>query len=204
MQHAREEWTHHTGGPVYRLRGQVFGIVGLGRIGSATALRAKALGLEVVFYDPYKPDGYDKALGIGRVRTLEELLARSNILSLHCPLTDETEGMLDATAISRLPPGALLVNTARGGVVDSMAVYHALDQRRLAGAALDVLEIEPPSDDHPLIAAWRNPDHPAYHNLILTPHSAFYSEEGAKEMRVKAAFAIRRALTGEPYRNLVN
>jgi D-3-phosphoglycerate dehydrogenase/C-terminal binding protein len=116
------EWTHVPTKPLYRLRGRTFGIVGLGRIGTATALRAKALGMKVLFYDPYKQDGYDKSLGASRVEALDDLLRQSHALSLHCPLTDETRNMIDAAAIAKLPHGAYLINTSRGKVVDTAAV----------------------------------------------------------------------------------
>lgn len=198
------KWTHAPAAPLYRLRGRVLGIVGLGRIGTATALRARALGMDVVFYDPYKPDGYDKALGLRRADSLPALLEQSFVLSLHCPLTPETRGMIDAAAIAALPRGAYLINTARGAIVEAAAVPPALASGQLAGAALDVLDCEPPQPDDPLLAAWRDPAHPAHHRLILTPHSAFYSEESLLELRRKAAEACRRALLGLPLRNVVN
>ncbi|MHB1033609.1 MAG: C-terminal binding protein [Pirellulales bacterium] len=197
-------WSHLQAAPIVRLRGRTFGVVGLGRIGTAAALRAKALGMEVLFYDPYKPDGYDKALGIRRAATLEELLSRSLVVSLHCPLTDETFHAIDAAAVARMPRGSYLVNTARGGIVDVVALPEALESGHLAGAGIDVLEREPPADDDPLIAAWRDPTHAAHHRLIINPHAAFYSEEGLMEIRVRSAEACRRALAGLPLGNVVN
>jgi D-3-phosphoglycerate dehydrogenase/C-terminal binding protein len=197
-------WVYSQVVPLARLRGRGLGIVGLGRIGTAMAVRGKSLGMDVAFYDPYKPDGYDKALAIRRVETLQELLARSLVVSLHCPLTPETYHLIDAAAIAAMPRGSYLVNTARGGVVDCRAVPDALASGQLAGAAIDVLEQEPPSADDPLLVAWRNPQHPAHHRLILNPHIAFYCEEGTIEMRRKGAEACRRALLGLPLRNIVN
>ncbi len=198
-------WAYLQVVPLARLRGSVFGVIGLGRIGTAAALRAKALGMDVIFYDPYKPDGYDKALGIRRVETLEELLARSLVVSVHCPLSDETRHMIDAKAIAQMPRGSYLVNTARGAVLDTKAVPEAIASGQLAGAGIDVYESEPPTEDKdPLLAAWRNPEHPAHHRLILTPHAAFYSEAGLMDMRLKAAEACRRAVLGLPLRNIVN
>jgi D-3-phosphoglycerate dehydrogenase/C-terminal binding protein len=190
--------------PAYRLRGRVFAIVGLGRIGTAAALRAKALGMEVAFYDPYKPDGYDKALGVRRVDSLVELLAQAHVLSLHCPLTAENHHMIDAAALGRMRDGSFLINTARGGVVDAAAVLAAVESGRLAGVGIDVLEHEPPPADDPLVAAWRNPAHPAHHRVLLNPHSAFYSEEGLMDMRLRGSEACRRAICGQPVRNVVN
>ncbi|MDZ7615367.1 MAG: C-terminal binding protein, partial [Patescibacteria group bacterium] len=197
-------WTYRAVVPLARLRGRVFGVVGLGRIGSAAALRARALGMDVIFHDPYKPDGYDKALGIRRVETLEELLAQAYVVSLHCPLNEETRHLIDEAAIARIPRGAYLVNTSRGAVVDVAAVPGALASGQLAGAGIDVLDQEPPPADHPLMVAWRDPAHPAHHRLIVNPHIAFYSEEGLLDMRVKSVAACRRALLGMPPRNVVN
>jgi len=197
-------WSYLQVVPLVRLRGRGFGVVGLGRIGTAAALRAKALGMSVLFYDPYKPDGYDKALGIRRVETLDELLAQSLVVSMHCPLTDETRHMIDAAAIARMARGSYLVNTARGAVVDTAAVPDAIASGHLAGAAIDVLEVEPPPADDPLMRAWRDPQHPAHHRLILNPHSAFYSVEGLEDMRRRTAEACRLAILGRPIRNVVN
>ena len=200
----RGPWAYTQAAPLRRLRGRVFGIVGLGRIGTAAALRARALGMDVVFYDPFKPDGYDKAVGVRRAETLDELLRQSFVLSLHCPLTPQTRGLIGAAEIAKMPRGSYLVNTARGAVVQTAAVPPALASGHLAGAAIDVLPEEPPSDDDPLLRAWRDPEHPAHDRLIVNPHSAFYAEEGLMDMRVKGSEACRRALLGEPLRNIVN
>lgn len=197
-------WSYTQVVPLRRLRGRVFGIVGLGRIGTAAALRAKALGMDVVFYDPYKPSGYDKALGIRCVERLDELFAQSHVLSLHCPLTDETFHLVNRDSIAKLPKAAYLVNTARGAIVDTPALPEALASGQLAGAGIDVLDQEPPPADHPLIVAWRDPNHVAHHRLIINPHLAFYSEEGLMDMRTKGCDAVRKALSGEPIPNVVN
>ena len=198
------EWNQEQATPLPRLRGRVFGIIGCGRIGSAAAIRAKAFGFDVVFYDPYLPDGYEKALGIRRVDTLNELLEQSYIVTLHCPLTDETRGIIGAIEIARMPRGSYLINTARGGVLDTVAAVNALENNHLAGAGIDVLETEPPDPESPVLKAWRDQDHPAHDRLLLNPHSAFYCEEGAEEFRTKGAKEVLRALRGEPLRNQVN
>lgn len=203
-QRAPQQWSYTLAAPLYRLRGRVLGIIGLGRIGSATAIRAKAIGLDVVYYDPYLPSGYDKALGIRMADSLEELLAQSHIVSLHCPLTSETRHMIDDAALALMPRGSIVINTARGGVVDAMAVLRAIESGHLLGAALDVLEKEPPGDQDPLLVAWRDPQHPAHDRLLLTPHAAFYCEEGLLEMRRKGSENCRRVLQGKPPRNVVN
>ena len=111
---------------------------------------------------------------------------------------------VDTAAIARLPRGSYLVNTARGAVVDTAAIPGAIESGQLAGAAIDVLEWEPPRADDPLLAAWRDPNHPAHHRVLITPHAAFYCEEGLIELRAKAAEACRRALLGLPLANVVN
>ncbi len=197
-------WSYTQAKPLLRLRGRTFGIVGLGRIGIASAQRAKSLGMKVIFYDPIIADGLDKAIGIERVETVKELMERSFVVSPHCPLTPETRHILNAETISFMERGSYLVNTARGAVVDLTCIPDALASGRLAGAGIDVFPFEPPPADHPLIVAWKNPKHPAHDRLILNPHSAFYSEEGLLEIRMKASAACRRALLGQPLRNVVN
>jgi len=198
------QWNVDQAKPITRLRGQTFGIVGCGRIGTAAALRAKAFGLRVMFYDPYLPDGVEKALAVDRARSLDELLAASWIVSLHCPLTRETRGMIGAAQIARMPRGSFLVNTSRGGVVDTVAVVDALAAGNLAGAAIDVLEQEPPPPDSAVLAAWRDPEHPAHDRLLLCPHAAFYCDQGSEEFRTKGAQEVLRALQGQPLRNRVD
>lgn len=198
------DWNQQQAEPIPRLRGRVFGIIGCGRIGSATALRAKAFGFDVVFYDPGLPDGIEKALGVRRVDSLSALLEQSYIVSLHCPLTEQTRTIIGAAEIEQMPKDSFLINTARGGVLDTAAAVEALAAGHLAGAGIDVLEQEPPAEDSPVLTAWRNPDHPAHDRLLLNPHSAFYCEEGAEEFRTKGAREVLRALRGEPLRNQVN
>lgn len=198
------DWNVEQAKPIPRLRGRVFGIIGCGRIGTATALRAKSFGFEVVFYDPYLPDGVDKSLGVRRAEKIEDLLKQAHILSLHCPLTDETRDMIGASEIAQMCRGSVLVNTSRGGVVDTNAVVKAIESGQLSGAGIDVLEQEPPESDSPIVAAWQDPNHPAHDRLLLNPHSAFYCEEGAVEFRTKGAQEVLRALLGEPLRNVVN
>jgi phosphoglycerate dehydrogenase-like enzyme len=198
------DWIYSQAAPAHRLRGRIFGIIGLGRIGTAAALRAKGLGMDVVFFDPYKPDGYDKSLGIRRVETLPELLKQAFVISVHCPRTTETEKFIGAKEIDQMPKGSFLINTARGAIVDTSAIPPAIASGRLAGAGIDVLATEPPAPDDPLIKAWRDANHPAHHRLIVNPHAAFYSEEGLMDMRTKGAESCRKALLGIPLRNVVN
>jgi C-terminal binding protein len=204
LQRGLGPWSYTLVSPLYRLRGRVFGIVGLGRIGMAAAVRAKALGLDVAFYDPHKPDGFDKSLGIRRVETLEELLKQSYVVSVHTPLTPETQHIIAAQQMAMMPKGSYLVNTARGGCVDLLAVPEMIRSGQLAGAGIDVFPQEPPSEDHPLIKAWRDPSDPCHDRVIINPHSAFYTEEGLRDIRIKGAQSCRRALLGQPIRNVVN
>lgn len=177
-----------------RLNTQVFGIVGLGRIGTAAALRAKAFGFRVVFHDPYVPSGVHKALGIERVGSLDQLLEISDTVSIHCPLTAETRGMIGAREIGRLRKGAFLVNTARGDIVQKAPVFAALQSGHLGGAGLDVVESEP----------LRTAEEAATPNLIVTCHAAFCSPEGMIEMRTTSAKIARAAVLGQPVWNRVN
>jgi D-3-phosphoglycerate dehydrogenase/C-terminal binding protein len=204
MQSKLEPWIYEQDPPPRRLRGEVFGIVGLGRIGTATAMRAKSFGMDVIYYDPYREDGYDKALGVRRAESLTDLFDQSYVVSLHCPLTDETRHLVNADALQYFREGSYLVNTSRGSVVDTTAIPDVIASGRLAGAALDVLAQEPPAEDDPLLAAWRDPGHPAHDRVLITPHIAFYCIEGLSEMRVKAALCCRQALLGQPIRSVVN
>ena len=153
------EYSYTQVAPLQRLRGRVFGIIGLGRIGTATAIRAKAFGMDVAFYDPLKQDGYDKGIGCRRVNTLRELLEQSHLVSLHCPLTEQTRQMINRESLSWMTPGSFLVNTARGDVVETDVLPEFLASGHLAGAGIDVLAEEPPSEDNPIVAAWRDPTH---------------------------------------------
>ena len=187
-------WHYQTAIGTPRLRGKTLGLIGCGRIGTATAVRAKALGLDVVFYDPHLRQGMDKALGIRRVYALEELLDQSDFVSLHCYLDASTYHIINSETIARMRPGAILINTARGPCVDEAALLDALDTGRIASAGLDVVESEPLKDA-------RLRDHP---RILFTPHSAFYSVEGFVELRTKTAEEVRRILLGEKPRNQVN
>jgi C-terminal binding protein len=186
-------WDYRTAAEAPRLRGKTFGLIGCGRIGTATALRARAFGLDVVFYDPHVPQGTDKALGIRRVHRLEELLEQCHYVSLHCYLDATTYHIINAEALARMRRGSILINTARGPVVDQNALIQALDSGHLLGAGIDVMEREPLDDD-------RLRFHP---RVLLTPHSAFYSIEGFVELRTKTAEEVRRLLLGESPRNPV-
>ncbi len=200
----RRTWTFQDASPIHRLTGQTIGIVGLGRIGTATAGRAAALGLKVLFYDPYVSDGLDKALQYERAWTLEDLLRRADIISLHTPLSEDTRHLINDRTLRLVKRGCTIVNTARGPVIDTGALYRALKSGRIGAAGLDVLEEEPAPADEPLIREWRSGTGTLRDRVIITPHAAFYSEEGRVELREKAAEEIRRVLGGEKARNCVN
>jgi len=177
-----------------RMRGLTLGILGAGRIGSAMALRGKALGMRVVIYDPYQPPGYEKALGVERAYEFEEFLPQCEVVSLHTPLTPETRHILNSKTLANLPKGAYVVNTARGPCVDNDALIVALDSGHITAAALDVVEREPLDNE-------KLRHHP---RVLLTPHAAFYSVESFIEMRTKSGHEIVRLLTNKAVRNPVN
>ncbi len=193
------DWTAIISPLVRRLSSQVFGIVGLGRIGTAAALRAKALGFRVVFFDPHRPNGVELALGIERARALDALLRRADVLSIHAPLTPDTRGLIGARELALLPDGAVLVNTARGPIVDLDAVSDALRTNRLAGAGLDVVPVEPPVEPVPdLLRAYREREPWLEGRLIITPHSAYYSPDAWADIRRKSAETMAAALGNSP------
>lgn len=194
-------WNFLAASPLRRLAGATLGIIGLGRIGTAVALRAKGFRLKIVACDPYLPDGYDKALGVTML-PLNELMAVSDIVSVHTPLTPETTQIVGAAQLAKMKPHGILINTARGKCVDVQAVAESLRDGKIGGAGLDVLPDEPPAKDDPIVRLWQQDDSPV--NLIVTPHNAFYTEQSREEMRTKAAMEARRVLVGEKPRNAVN
>lgn len=187
-------WMIRVESKLRRFRELTFGIVGLGRIGTAAALRARALGFKVCFYDPYVPNGIDKAVGVSRLRQMEELLRVADILSLHCPLTPETRHLIAERELKMMKAGAFIVNTARGAIIEKNALLRALRDGRLAGAGLDVVEDEP----------LKTPEEAATPNLIVTCHAAFCSVESKREMRATSARLARAAVLGMPLENIVN
>jgi len=164
------------------LHGRTLGLIGLGRIGSHVASVGKALGMVVVAFDPYVTAERVRSLNIELIPSLDALLLRTDILSLHLPLTEETRHLMDATRLARLKRGAILINTARGGLVDEAALLQALESGHLSGAGLDALEKEPPASDYPLLRR---------HDVVITPHIA--AATGASKDRLWQT-AIRQAL----------
>jgi lactate dehydrogenase-like 2-hydroxyacid dehydrogenase len=199
-----DEWMFHTPPIKRRILGLKFGVVGLGRIGTAAAMRAKGLGMDVWFYDPYLRPGIELGLGFGRANSLEELLAGSDVISHHTPLTEETRGMINAETLKSVKKGAILINTGRGETVKLDAVYEALKSGQLDGAALDVIEVEPPTCEEPLIKAWQNREPWLHGRVILTPHSAFHSPESIVTLRSKSVKTAADFLRDGNLYNCVN
>ena len=187
-----------------RLSSCTFGIVGLGRIGAAAALRAKAFGMRVIFFDPYAENGRDLSLGVTRVHSLAELFSQSDVVSLHAPLTDETHHLINAEVLSHAKKGLILVNTARGPIIDLDALGDALRRELLAAAGLDVLPQEPADPEHPLIKAWAAGEDWIDHRLLMTPHSAFFTPESVHDMRFKGGEVAVTYLTEGRLQNCVN
>jgi D-3-phosphoglycerate dehydrogenase len=196
---------HWSRAPVVdRIRGTTFGVVGLGRIGTAAALRARAFGFEILVYDPYLPRGQEIALGVGRVGSLAELLGASDVVSLHAPLTPETRNMIDDEAFAAMRPHTILINTARGGMVDLDALQRALHDKSIAAAALDVLPEEPPDPTHPLLTAYAGGADWLRGRLLITPHAAWYSPDSQADARRLAVETLVAYLRDGRLQNSVN
>ena len=180
--------------PIHRLRGTVLGLVAFGQIAQLVAPKAQAFGIRVVTYDPYVSKEITARAGVQEV-DFDELLKISDYISIHTPLVAATHHLFNAEAFRRMKPSAYLINTARGPIVDEAALAGALDQKHLAGAALDVTEHEPPPSSSPLFGR---------DNVIITPHTGYYSEESVVDVQTKAAEEVVRVLSGRPPRNPVN
>src|SRR5215472_13632830 len=173
--------------PLRRLEGQVLGLIGFGNIPRTLAPKAKAFGLKVVAFDPYIDKQAADAAGVESV-SFDDLLARSDFISVHAPLQPATRGLVNAKALAKMKKGAFLINTARGPLVDESALVAALDSGHLGGAALDVVPVEPLPKDSALLGR---------DNVILTPHTGFYSVEALEELQTKCASDVARVLSGE-------
>ncbi|KXF75896.1 hypothetical protein ATN84_18250 [Paramesorhizobium deserti] len=185
-------WNIARAEPMYRLRGGTLGLVGYGRIGHAFHRKARALGYEnTLIYDPFlksTPEGADLC-------SIERLCGESDAISLHAPLTDDTRHIINKARLDLMKPTAILVNTSRGGLVDTQALYEALAESRIFGAGLDVFETEPPARDNPLLGL---------SNVVLSDHTGWYSEQSVQDLRRKASEEIARVFAGDRPRNWVN
>jgi phosphoglycerate dehydrogenase-like enzyme len=205
----KEAWRHHLGVQagrwdmvaaaqlgVYELAGRTVGVIGLGRIGQTVARRLSGFELgRLVYSDAFRaPASLERELGAERVE-VDELMAVSDAVTIHVPLTPSTRGMIDARRLALLPPHAVLVNAARGGVVDEQALAGALDSDKLKGVAIDVFVSEPPAEDHPL----RNRP-----NALLSPHLAGSTNEARERMLASALHNLDRVLRGGDPRDVVN
>jgi D-3-phosphoglycerate dehydrogenase len=187
-------WDYKISRPISRLRGQTLGIVGFGRIPRTLAEKAKPFGFHLLVYDPYLTQADVEPYGVTLVE-LEELLAKSDFVSVHAPLTPETYHLIGEKELGLMKPSAFIINTSRGPVIDEKALIKALQEGRIAGAGLDVLEEEPAPRDNPLLTM---------DNVIINPHVAWYSEQAEIELRTKAAQGVVEVLQGYYPRNLVN
>jgi len=179
-------WEMPAVAPLSRLRGRTLGLAGFGQIPRVVAPKAQAFGMKVIAHDPYVDKSMAEALGVGLV-DFPTLLATSDFVSVHVPMMPATKNLFGAEAFARMKPDAVLVNTARGPLVDTDALATALDAGQLAGAALDVMPVEPPPADHPLMGR---------DNVVLSPHTAFYSVEALAELQTKAARGVVDVLSG--------
>ncbi|HEY7316953.1 MAG TPA: hydroxyacid dehydrogenase [Candidatus Binatia bacterium] len=175
------------------LANKTLGVIGMGNIGTRVAIRARAFEMDFLIYDPYIPESHVTALG-GKLVGLDELLAESDIVTIHCPLTRETSGMIDERRLALMKASAYLINAARGGIVNEDALWHALKERQIAGAALDVVENEPPAKNHPLFQL---------DNVVLTPHIGALTLEASKRGEWGAAEDVIRVLEGKKPKNPV-
>jgi D-3-phosphoglycerate dehydrogenase len=187
-------WGSPPGGTPVRLSRQVLGVIGLGNIGRAVVEKARPFGLHIVAHDPYLAAQRAAELGVELV-SLDDLLARADYVSIHCPLNDETRRLIGRAQFERMKPTAFLINMARGPIVDQTALYEALTAQKIAGAALDVLDKEPPAADDPLLKL---------DNVIFTPHLSSWSAESLVQLRRDAARNVVDVLQGRPPRSVVN
>lgn len=188
------DWDLNVGKPLGRLRGKTLGLVGYGRVAHAMIPKAQSFGLDIIAYSPGLPYGSMTTFGT-LTNNLDFLLGESDFVSLHMPLNAEARGMINTHALREMKPTAYLINTSRGGVIDEDALYRALSQGWIAGAALDVMTIEPPGPGNRLVSL---------DNVIVTPHAAFYSEEAVEELERQAATQVAQILGNEMPPNVVN
>jgi len=188
-------WDYKVSKSVYNYTGKTLGIIGLGKIGRKLVPKAKGFGMNIAAYDPYIADDIFELLGVERKYELNDLLSAADYCSIHAPLTGETHRMIDADRLSRMKPEAIIINTARGAIIDESALAERLNVGRLGGAGIDVLETEPPSPHHSLIKC---------KNAVVTPHVAWYSEESFEKNIILGMDELVRVLQGHRPRYIVN
>jgi len=188
-------WEYKYTKPIFNYRDKTFAIIGLGKIGRTIVPKAKGFGMRVIGYDPYVDDDIFILTGVERKYELEDLLREADYITIHAPLTAETHHMIDKQAFDRMKENAVLVNTARGAIIDQDALCDALGHEKIAGAGIDVLEKEPPAEDNPLLS---------FNNVIITPHIAWYSEESFKKDMEQGMDELIRVLSGHRPRHIVN
>lgn len=204
LQAEPHSWQQRDNPLALRLSVAKVGIVGLGRIGTAMTLRCKAFGMDVTCYDPYKSNGSELALNIKRADSLEELFAQSDVISLHCPLTEETREMVNADLLKHAKPGLVLINAARGEVIDPDALHDAMKNDVVAATGLDVMPEEPTNLDRPLFKAWHEDEAWLRDRLLITPHSAFYTPQSLYDMRTNGIRVALKYLRTGRLENCVN
>ena len=197
-------WTHTHNVTARRLRGATYGVIGMGRIGTASALRARAFGMNVVFYDPGLSIGAELSFGFTRAAKLEDLLKVADVITIHAPLNRETNKMINAETVAQIKPGAYLISTARGPICDTGALLEGLRSNRLLAVGLDVLPSEPATLADPLVKAWMANEPWLKGRVLLGPHSGFYSPDGLTDLRTKAAETAKLYLKDNKLINCVN
>lgn len=187
-------WDFKVGMPIYRLRGSVLGLVGFGKIPQSLAKKAQAFGIQVVAHDPFVPKEVAEELDV-ELMVLNELCEKADYVSVHAPLVESTRGMISDEQFNHMKEKSFIINTARGPVIDEQALIRALQEGKIAGAGLDVVEEEPISKDNPLLSM---------ENVILNPHVAWHSEEAGAELQRKTAQNVADVLLGYYPTYLVN
>ena len=197
-------WDYKITPAMTRMTGKCFGIIGLGRIGTAAAMRAKGFGMNVMAYDPFVPYGQELALNVERAYNLDELLRTADFISIHTPATELTYHLINQDTVSKMKPGVIIVNTARGPICDLDAIYNGLKSGQIGAAGLDVFDPEPPDVNHPLMLAWRGREAWLEGRFTATPHAAFFSPTSSKILREKALLTCLDYLKNNELRNCVN
>ena len=187
-------WDYKIAKPIHRLQGQTLGLLGFGRIPKMVAQKAKAFGLNIIAYDPYVTPEVGLQYNV-TILPLKDVLQKADIISVHVPLTKDTENLLNEQTLSWMKPEAIVINTSRGPLIDEKALYHALKDKKLGYAGLDVTVQEPIQKDNPLLTL---------DNVIITPHVAWYSEEAELELKTKVAQGVADVLSGKNAKYLVN